>query len=170
LEAAGAEPVTPGTPASSEVAPKLLLVGSSGGHLAQLVALQSWWTQSERAWVTFATADAKDLLGGEHTVYWAYYPTTRNAVNLLRNLRLAYQVLRRERPDVIVSTGAAVAVPFFLVARRLGIPTVFIEVYDRINSRTLTGRLCRPITDIFCVQWDEQKALYPGSIVVGPLL
>jgi UDP-N-acetylglucosamine:LPS N-acetylglucosamine transferase len=152
------------------VAPKLLLVGSSGGHLAQLVALQSWWTRSERAWVTFATADAKDLLGGEHTVYWAYYPTTRNAVNLLRNLRLAYQVLRRERPDVIVSTGAAVAVPFFLVARRLGIPTVFIEVYDRINSRTLTGRLCRPITDIFCVQWDEQKALYPGSIVVGPLL
>jgi hypothetical protein len=56
-----------------------------------------------------------------------------------------------------------------VAARALGIPTVYLEVYDRIDSRTLTGRLCRPFADLFCVQWAEQKALYQGSELIRPL-
>ena len=47
---------------------------------------------------------------------------------------------------------------------------MYVEVYDRIDSPSLTGRLCRPFSDLFCVQWPEQQRLYPGSIVVGCLL
>jgi UDP-N-acetylglucosamine:LPS N-acetylglucosamine transferase len=79
-------------------------------------------------------------------------------------------VLRRQRPDVVLSTGAAVAFPFFVLARLLRIPTVYIEVYDRIDTPTLTGRLCRPFTSLFLVQWEEQRVLYPGAVVVGTLL
>ena len=71
---------------------------------------------------------------------------------------------------MIVSTGAGVALPFFVVGRLRRIPTVYIEVYDRMDSRTLTGRLCRPLSTKFLVQWPEQEALYPGSTNVGPLL
>ena len=148
---------------------KVMLVGSGGGHLAQLLALKPWWQLLERSWVCFDGPDARDLLSGEH-VSRAYSPTTRNAFNLIRNLFLAIKVLRRERPDVIVSTGAGVAVPFFAVARLMGIPTVYIEVIDRVSTRTLTGRLVRPMASAFCVQWREQAELYPGSVVVGPLL
>ena len=35
-----------------------LLVGSSGGHLAQLLELEPWWRSWRRTWVTFETADA----------------------------------------------------------------------------------------------------------------
>lgn len=148
---------------------RILFVGSSGGHLAQLVALRDWWGEHERRWVTFATADAISTLPGE-TVAWAHHPTTRNIPNLLRNLVLAVRVLRDWRPDVVVSNGAAVAVPFFLLARLLGIRTVYLEVYDRVDSRTLTGRLVRPLTDLFLVQWPEQLRLYPGGHLVGTLL
>ena len=148
---------------------RVLLVGSSGGHLAQLLAISSLWPREQRHWVTFDTPDAVSQLVAED-VTWAYHPTTRNVRNLARNSRLAKQVLDRFRPDVVISTGAAVAFPFFLLARTRHIPTVYVEVYDRIDSRTLTGRLCRPVTDAFCVQWSEQQALYPGSILVGPLL
>jgi UDP-N-acetylglucosamine:LPS N-acetylglucosamine transferase len=79
-------------------------------------------------------------------------------------------VLRDFRPDVIVSSGAGVALPYFVLGRLRGRLTVYVEVYDRIDSRTLTGRLCRPVSTLFCVQWEEQQQLYPGSIVVGPLL
>jgi UDP-N-acetylglucosamine:LPS N-acetylglucosamine transferase len=79
-------------------------------------------------------------------------------------------VITQQRPEVIVSTGAAVAYPFFLLGRARGIPTVYVEVYDRIDSRTVTGRLCRPLSTVFCVQWEEQRALYPGAELVGPLL
>jgi UDP-N-acetylglucosamine:LPS N-acetylglucosamine transferase len=147
----------------------VLLVGSSGGHLAQLLALRSWWSDRDRTWVTFPTADAKSQLPGERVV-WAYYPTTRNIPNLIRNTGLAFRLLRKQKPSVILSTGAGVAVPFFVLGWLRGIPTVYLEVYDRVDSPTLTGRLCRPFARLFCVQWEEQRRFYPGSVVVGPLL
>lgn len=147
----------------------VLLVGSSGGHLAQLVALQPWWADRERAWVTFQTPDAVSLLAGEH-VTWASFPTTRNIPNLLRNAVLAAKMLRRDRPAAIVTTGAGVALPYFVIGRLLGIPTIYIEVYDRIDSRTLTARLCRPFTSRMLVQWEEQRSLYPNATLVGTLL
>ena len=146
-----------------------LLVGSSGGHLAQLLALEPWWAEWRRTWVTFDTADATSRLAGERVV-WAHHPTTRNLPNLLRNAMLALRVVPRLRPDVVVSTGAAVALPFFMVAWVLRIPTIFIEVYDRIDTKTLTGRLVRPFTSQYCVQWEDQLALYPGAKVIGALL
>jgi UDP-N-acetylglucosamine:LPS N-acetylglucosamine transferase len=148
---------------------RVLLVASSGGHLAQLMSLSPWWSDRERTWVTFATPDARSQLTQEDVV-WGHFPTTRNLRNLLRNLWLAVRVVPRVRPDVIVSTGAGLAVPFFLIARLRRIPTVYVEVYDRIDTRTLTGRLCRPLSTLFCVQWEEQQRLYPGAQLIGGLL
>jgi UDP-N-acetylglucosamine:LPS N-acetylglucosamine transferase len=148
---------------------RVALVCSSGGHLAQLLRLRPWWSNHERLWITFDTPDAVARLADDPVV-WAHHPTTRNVPNALRNLRLAWRVLRRERPDVVVSDGAGVAVPFFLVAKILGIRTVYVEVYDRIDSRTLTGRLCAPLADGFCVQWEEQRARYPRAELIGTLL
>ncbi len=148
---------------------RLLLASSSGGHLRQLLALQPWWSKHERHWITFDKPDAHSLLAGEQ-VSWAHHPTTRSLVNLLRNLRVAWQVLSTFRPDIVVSTGAGVAVPVFYLAKAMGIRTIYIEVYDRIDSATLTGRLCRPVSDIFAVQWEEQLSVYPGATLIGPLL
>jgi UDP-N-acetylglucosamine:LPS N-acetylglucosamine transferase len=148
---------------------KAMFVCSSGGHLIQLHQLEPWWRAHERRWVTFDTPDARSLLRGE-PVAWAHHPTTRNVPNLLRNLRLAWRVVRRERPDVVVSSGAGVAFPFFIVARGLGIKTVYIEVYDRIDLPTLTGRLCYPLSDLFLLQWQEQQRFYPRGQLIGGLL
>lgn len=148
---------------------QVLFVCSSGGHLAQLHRLRSWWEHRRRTWVTFDTADATSLLADEDVV-WAHHPTTRNIPNLLRNAMLAVEVLRRDRPDVVISDGAGVALPFFVVARLLGIPTVYLEVYDRIDSATLTGRLCAPFTDLMLVQWEEQLKHYDDAVLVGGLL
>lgn len=148
---------------------RVLLVGSSGGHLAQLLALAPLWQREQRHWVTFDTADAVSQLVAED-VTWAYHPTTRNVPNLARNMRLARRVMAEQRPDVVISTGAAVAYPFFLLAKAQKVPTVYVEVYDRLDSRTVTGRLCRPLSTVFCVQWPEQLRLYPGAVLVGPLL
>jgi UDP-N-acetylglucosamine:LPS N-acetylglucosamine transferase len=148
---------------------RVLFVCSSGGHLAQLHRLRPWWTTRERRWVTFGTTDARSLLRGEDTV-WAHHPTTRNLPNLVRNLGLAARQLRAYRPDLVVSDGAAVAFPFFLAAQPLRIPCVYLEVLDRIDSRTLTGRLCAPLADLFLVQSPRQQPLYAGSHVVGELL
>lgn len=146
---------------------RLLLVCSGGGHLDQLLRLEPWWSQHDRSWVTFDTGSAAQL--GDDRVDFAFHPTTRNVPNLVRNLALAWQVLRRERPDAVVTSGAGVALPFVVLARVLGIRTVFVEVYDRIDSRSLTGRLCRPFSDLFLLQWERQRELYGSGTVIGGL-
>jgi hypothetical protein len=148
---------------------RAMLVCSSGGHLLQLHRLEPWWEKVERVWVTFDKPDSRSLLVGED-VEWAYHPTTRSMVNLVRNLGLAWRLLRRYRPDIVVSTGAGVAFPFFVLARLLGIKTVYVEVYDRIDVPTLTGRLCYPLASRFLLQWEAQKRFYSGGKVIGRLL
>ena len=130
---------------------KICLVGSSGGHLAHLNLLKEVWETEERFWVTFDKEDAKSILKNEK-MYTCFYPTNRNLANLIRNSFLAFRILRTEKPDIIISSGAAVAVPFFYLGKVFGSKTVYIEVFDRINKPTLTGKLVYPVTDKFIVQ------------------
>lgn len=155
--------------ASSVSASRILFVCSSGGHLTQLHALEPWWSQLDRHWVTFDKPDARSLLAGER-VTWGHHPTTRNVPNAIRNFALARRILARYRPHAVVSNGAGIALPFFAAARLRGIRTVYIEVFDRIDSPTLTGRLCSPLSDLFLLQWPEQRRFYPHGIVIGKLL
>ena len=145
---------------------KVCLVGSSGGHLSHLKLLQSYWEDKDRFWVTFDKEDARSILETEK-VYSCHCPTNRNIKNLLKNTILAFKVLRQEKPDLIISSGAAIAVPFFYIGKLYGAKTVYIEVFDRINSPTLTGKLVYPVTDKFFVQWEEMKKVYPKAINLG---
>lgn len=141
---------------------RLLLIASSGGHIFELFCLREFWKDKDRAWVSFPTADAKYLLADEAEVHWAAYPTVRNPPNLVRNLFLAVRLLRRLRPDMILTTGSGVAAPFLWVARLLGIPTVFVESITRITELSLTARMVKPFATKLLVQWPELVERYPG--------
>lgn len=145
---------------------KICLVGSSGGHLTHLNLLRLFWKDKERFWVTFDKEDAQSTLEGERK-YFCYYPTNRNFKNLIKNTFLAFKILRKEKPDLIISSGAAVAVPFFYIGKLFGVKTIYIEVFDRINQPTLTGKLVYPVSDKFVVQWEEMKKVYPKAENLG---
>ena len=146
---------------------RILLVASPGGHLLQMLALEPAWGGLQRTWVTLRRADATDLLADEDVVF-AHGPTVRNIPNLLRNLWLAGHTIRRYRPNVILSTGAALAVPFFVVGRLFGVRLVYVESLTRVNELALSGRLVYPLTNTFFVQWRmanrPRRAIYAGSI------
>lgn len=147
---------------------KICMVGSSGGHLTHLYMLKPIWEKKERFWVTFDKEDARSLLH-EEKMYGCYFPTNRNLFNLMRNTFLAYKILKKEKPDLIISSGAAVAVPFFYIGKLFGAKLIYIEVFDRVNKSTLTGRLVHPIVDIFIVQWEEMKKVYRKAINLGSI-
>ena len=149
--------------------PPLLLVSSTGGHLLQLVALREAFEGFDRVWVSFAGGDTRALLAGERVVH-AFSPTNRNVPNLVRNLVLAFRVIRRVRPVAIVSTGAGVAVPFAWAGRLLGVPFVYVESVTRIESPSLTYRLLAPVVTRTYVQWPELQAALPRSVFRGNVL
>ena len=147
---------------------KVCLVGSSGGHLTHLYMLKPFWQNKDRFWVTFDKEDARSKLKHEK-MYGCYYPTNRSLKALIKNTFLAIKVLRNEKPDVIISSGAAVAVPFFYIGKLMGCKLVYIEVFDRFDKPTATGKLVYPIVDKFIVQWEEQKKVYPKAINLGSI-
>ena len=73
------------------------------------------------------------------------------------------EYVKNEKPDVIISSGAAVAVPFFYIGKLMGAKLIYIEVYDRIDKSTITGRIVYPIADRFIVQWEDMLKLYPKA-------
>ena len=147
---------------------KICLVGSSGGHLTHLYMLKPFWKDKNRFWVTFDKEDARSLLKDEK-MYPCYFPTNRNIKNLIRNTFLAIRVLKKEKPDLIISSGAAVAVPFFYLGKMMGAKLIYIEVFDRIDKPTMTGKMVYPIVDKFIVQWEEMKKVYPKAVNFGSI-
>ena len=116
----------------------------------------------DRTWVTLAAADSDYLLRDERGVL-ARGPTNRSLRALLANTRLAWRVVRRERPAAILSTGAALAVPFFLAGKLHGARLVYVESLTRTTSLSLAGRLVYPLADAFFVQWPERPAAAPAT-------
>lgn len=157
-----------GAPSPGRVAGAVLLVCSPGGHLLQLLSLEPAWRGLRRAWVTLPGADVSHLLEGED-VTLAHGPTNRSLLNLARNLAVAWRELRAHRPDVVLSTGAGLAVPFFLVGKLLGRRCVYVESLTRIESVSLSGRMVYPLADSFFVQWPGAargaRMRYEGSIL-----
>ena len=116
----------------------------------------------------FDKEDARSLLKDEK-MYPCYFPTNRNIKNLIRNTFLAIRVLKKEKPDLIISSGAAVAVPFFYLGKMMGAKLIYIEVFDRIDKPTMTGKMVYPIVDKFIVQWEEMKKVYPKAVNFGSI-
>ena len=119
--------------------------------------------------MTLPGADVESLLAGEE-VTLGRGPTNRSIANLIRNAGLAWKLLRRRRPDAILSTGAGLAVPFFLVGKLLGIRLVYVESVTRTATISLSGRLVYPLADRFFVQWPRlaerlRRAEYAGGVL-----
>lgn len=146
----------------------ICFVSSSGGHLTQLYMLKPFWENKNRFWVTFDKEDAKSLLNDEK-MYACYYPSNRSIKALCINTYRAWKILNKEKPALIISTGAAPAIPFFYLGKILGAKTIYIEVFDRIDTPTISGKICYPISDKFIVQWEEMKKVYPKAINLGSI-
>jgi UDP-N-acetylglucosamine:LPS N-acetylglucosamine transferase len=146
----------------------LLLICTGGGHLLQLWSLKPAWEGFSRSWIvsSFEESDVRSLLQGEH-VEVVGKTLARNAGAAVKNLLLAWRVLRRVRPHALLTTGAAIAVPFVWVARLQGIPVVWVETLSRTDKPSLSCRLSSPAATRLYVQWPELRRALPRARYVG---
>ena len=146
-----------------------LLVCSPGGHLLQMLSLEPSWQHLRTSWVTLAGADVDYLLDGKEITI-AHGPTNRSVLKLVRNFAIAWREIHRRRPDVILSTGAALAVPFFVIGRLHGCRLVYVESLTRTRGLSLSGRMVYPLASVFFVQWPgaagtRRRAKHAGNLL-----
>jgi UDP-N-acetylglucosamine:LPS N-acetylglucosamine transferase len=147
---------------------KIGLICSSGGHLLQLHSLKPFWQNFERFWVTYPTSDAESLLAGEN-VHWLSHSGERKFSNAIRDIPFTFGVLRTERPRMLLTTGARIAVPFFYLGRIMGCKLIYLESISRVKSFSLSFKLAAPVAHERLVQWPEQEGkrgtIYKGGIL-----
>ena len=131
-----------------------------------MVALRPAWQEFSRAWVSLDSSDCRSLLDGERVVF-ANGPAHRSVKNLIRNLAVAWRVVGSVRPKAIVTTGAALAVPFALVGRMRRVPVVYVESFTRVERPSLSLRLVKPFANRIYVQWPELVDAVGGAHYAG---
>jgi beta-1,4-N-acetylglucosaminyltransferase len=145
---------------------KLLLVSTSGGHFATMRSLKPFWALHSKVWVSDRKADTA-VLNDQDKVYWLPYQGPRDYFALIRNIPKTFKILWQERPDVVMSTGASIAINFCIAAKIFGVRYVYIESISRSHSLSLSGRLVYWLCDEFYVQWPQlckkyRKARFKG--------
>jgi UDP-N-acetylglucosamine transferase subunit ALG13 len=120
---------------------KYLFVASTGGHLAQLVRLSESMNASEDSlWITFESEQSTSLLRNRR-VHYVPYVKSRDVAGVLRTMAIIRRVVKTERFDRAVSTGAALALGVFPVAKIHRIPRTYIESVSRVVGPSMTGRI-----------------------------
>jgi beta-1,4-N-acetylglucosaminyltransferase len=145
---------------------KIALVCSHGGHLTEILYLMEAFKDHEIFFITYENFRTNDLKQKK-------YLLKNIGTNPIRMFKAFFQIrsiLSEEKPDYIVSTGSEIAIPSFILARIMGIKSIFIESWCRVQTRSGTGKIVYYFSDIFLVQWPEllklygKKASYEGAV------
>jgi UDP-N-acetylglucosamine:LPS N-acetylglucosamine transferase len=145
---------------------KVLLVCTSGGHFATMRNLEPFWSEHESSWVCDRNADT-EALTKTRRVNWLPYQAPRDVLAIIKNIPATLRILLKERPDLVLSTGASIAVNFCFLAKLLGIRVAYVESISRSHDLSLSGRLIYAVCDDFYVQWPELCKKYPKTTFMG---
>ena len=149
---------------------KICFVCSAGGHLTEILQIKECFSKYDNFYITFRRLNTEDL-EKENKVYFVQDPK-RNPINTLKCFSQTLSTLLEERPDIVISTGAGVAIPACYIAKLfLGSKIIFIESFCRVDTPSLSGKMIYPIADLFFVQWEQllkkygKRAIYRGAII-----
>lgn len=147
---------------------KIFLVASSGGHFEQILMLKSLEKYFS---LTFVTENVPYDLNVQNTLFVSQLNRKDNffLFKFIKSMFQATKFILHEKPVAIISTGALSSMPFLLVGKFLGKKIIFIESYAKSDSPTLTGKIVYRFADMFIVQWEEMKNIYPKALYLGSI-
>lgn len=147
---------------------KIAFICSSGGHLIELLPLKKALKQYKKFWITFYSPITIATLKNEK-IYLVIDPR-RNFLKFLVLLFQSLFIFLKEIPDVVITTGAGVVIPFCIMSKIFGKKLIYIESFCRTRSVSLTGKILYYFANLFLVQWEQnlreygEKAQFTGSI------
>lgn len=148
---------------------KICLAASTGGHLTELLRLTEVWQERPHFFVIPRSLVAKELSRREK-VYLINKADYRHPWRLLCMLVRCTWIMLKERPDVVVSTGAAVGCILCVLGKLAFMRIIWIEDISHVDRLTLSGQIVMHFADLFLVQWPELAERYKQARYVGSIL
>ena len=151
---------------------KVLFISSTGGHLSEMMMLESLFKKYDYHIITEKTDTTKSLSEKyKGKVNYLIYGTKDHPLTypfkLLGNCFKSLYYYFKIRPDFIVTTGAHTAGPMCCIGKIFGSKIIYVETFANIHTKTITGRLVYKCADLFIVQWESMLELYPKATYGG---
>lgn len=146
---------------------RLLAVSSGGGHWIQLLRVSPAYTGCEVAFVTVHELYRSQVAG--HRFYSINDATRWNKLGLIRMaLRLAW-IIWNEKPDVVISTGAAPGYVALRLGRLMGARTIWLDSLANIERISMSAQKISRYADLWLTQWAHLAKpggpYYAGSVL-----
>ena len=148
---------------------KICLAASSGGHLSQLLKLSERW-QGYKTFCVTTTDVMRDKLRQRGKVYIIGECNREHPLRVILVLMRCINVILRERPNIVISTGAAVGCIMCFLGKLLDAKVIWIDSITNVERMSLSGRMVRHIADLFLVQWPELAEQYSNVEYVGAVI
>jgi len=145
---------------------KIALIANSGGHMSELRAIQPAFEGHDCFYITLRRPWHKSLA----PCFFIGPPKEKLPRKLALGIYLVTAffhvcwVILKTRPDLVVSTGAELAIPAFWMAKLLGARTLFLESLTRYDRPSRAGRFVMPVADVFLTQQEQMVASDPKHI------
>lgn len=148
---------------------RVCLVASAGGHLSQLLKLTSSWQGYETCCVT-TIGVVQEKLQKYGRVYVVGECNREHPLRVIPVLMRCINVILHERPNIVISTGAAAGCIMCFLGKLLGAKVIWIDSITNVERISLSGRMVRHIADLFLVQWPElagqnSNVEYMGAVI-----
>lgn len=148
---------------------KICIITSQGGHFDNILQLSKLLTYKPKCWVTIQCKDTEYYLKNEH-VYFSEYPNIRNLIHFVKNILFAIKIFTQEKPDILVSSGAGLAVPYLFIGKILfGQTILYIELLNSTQAPSLTGKIAYHLADHFLVHDKKQLKWFPNATLLTQL-
>lgn len=144
---------------------KVCLVSSTGGHFMELMQLLPALEGNDFYIVTERNLSTAPIV----EKYPHYYLVQQQRRGWMFPLKFAYNImmsaiyLLKEKPSIVITTGAGASYPTCKLAKMFGGKVIYIESFAKLNNESITGRMIYPFADKFFVQWPEMLLVYPRA-------
>jgi UDP-N-acetylglucosamine:LPS N-acetylglucosamine transferase len=146
---------------------KVLLVASAGGHWEQLMLLLPSFQDHQLVFVS-TMAGLAESAGVGATIVIHDCNRDRRAAMVRCALQL-WSIVRSERPEIVVSTGAAPGLLALIIGKLFGARSVWIDSVANAERLSMSGLIAGKVADVWLTQW-RHLAAPKGPHYIGTLL
>ena len=144
---------------------KICIAASAGGHIIEILQLKDAWKGKDHFFISDKRINSVNLL--KHEKKYFIVPARRNYIKFAISFIQSLYIILKERPTVVISTGAEIGYPALIIGKFFGAKTIYIESLARVNSPSLCGKLVYGKVDHFYVQWKAAQKWFPNAKYLG---
>jgi UDP-N-acetylglucosamine:LPS N-acetylglucosamine transferase len=148
---------------------KICLAASAGGHISQLLKMAASWNGYETFCVT-TTRVVRNNLSKLGEVYVVGECNRQHPIRVIAVFLRCLRIVLNQRPDVVISTGAAAGCMLCFLGKMFGAKVVWIDSITNVERISLSGRMVRYVADLFLVQWPELAGRYKRVEFIGTVV